>query len=76
MRIPRCLSWFFLGLAVLTSGQAAETLSERTLKEIVARQKNIFERAEVEKDHLDEAWLRGELQALINSYDGTRYAFN
>jgi tetratricopeptide (TPR) repeat protein len=47
----------------------AETLAERTLKDIVARQKNIFARAEAEKEHLDEAWLRGELQALINSYD-------
>jgi tetratricopeptide (TPR) repeat protein len=55
---------------LLAAGPAgAETLSERTLKEIVARQKNIFERAEAEKEHLDEAWLRGELQAVINSYD-------
>ncbi len=49
--------------------QAAETFSERTLKDIVARQKNIFARAVAEKDDLDEAWLRGELQSLINSYD-------
>lgn len=48
---------------------SAETLTERTLKDIVARQKNVFERAEAEKDDLDEAWLRGELQAIINSYD-------
>ncbi|MFZ5494615.1 MAG: hypothetical protein ACOZE5_04680 [Verrucomicrobiota bacterium] len=47
----------------------AETLAERSLKDIVARQKNIFARAEAEKDHLDEAWLRGELQSVINSYD-------
>lgn len=47
----------------------AETLAERTLKDIVVRQKNIFARAEAEKEHLDEAWLRGELQAVINSYD-------
>ncbi|MDQ5978381.1 MAG: hypothetical protein QG602_1355 [Verrucomicrobiota bacterium] len=52
----------------LTS-HAAETFAERTLKEIVGRQKNIFARAEAEKDNLDEAWLRGELQSVINSYD-------
>lgn len=51
------------------SGHAAETFAERTLKEIVGRQKNIFARAEAEKDNLDEAWLRGELQSVINSYD-------
>jgi tetratricopeptide (TPR) repeat protein len=48
---------------------AAETFAERTLKDIVARQKNVFARAQAEKEHLDEAWLRGELQAVINSYD-------
>lgn len=53
--------------AALTAG--AETFAERTLKEIVARQKAIFARAEAEKEHLDEAWLRGELQSVINSYD-------
>lgn len=52
-----------------SAGFATETLAEHTLKDIVGRQKAIFERAEAEKEHLDEAWLRGELQALINSYD-------
>jgi len=47
----------------------AETLAEKTLKEIVARQRNIFARAEKESEHLDEAWLRGELQSVISSYD-------
>ena len=61
---------FFLLTAVcLLAPAGAETLAERTLKEVVARQKNIFARAEAEKDDLDEAWLRGELQSLINSYD-------
>lgn len=68
MRPTRALL-IILSLLALVPAPGAETLSERTLKEIVGRQKNIFERAEVEKDHLDEAWLRGELQALINSYD-------
>jgi len=47
----------------------AETLAERTLRDIVTRQQAIFARAEAEKEHLDEPWLRGELQSVINSYD-------
>src|SRR5689334_248115 len=55
---------------LLAAGSAtAETLSEKSLRDIVARQKNVFAQAEVDKDHLDEAWLKGELQAVINSYD-------
>lgn len=64
----RSLMFLFAGLVALVSG-GAETFAERTLKEIVGRQKNIFARAEAEKDNLDEGWLRGELQTLINSYD-------
>jgi len=47
----------------------ADTLAEKNLREIVVRQKQVFARAEAEKDHLDEAWLRGELQSVISSYD-------
>jgi tetratricopeptide (TPR) repeat protein len=47
----------------------AETMSEKTLKEIVGRQRAIFARAEKEGDSLDVAWLRGELQSVISSYD-------
>ena len=55
---------------LLAAGSAtAETLAEKNLKDIVARQRNILSRAEAEKDHLDEAWLRGELQSVINGYD-------
>src|SRR5882757_11342439 len=57
------------GLGLLGVSVHGEALSEKTLKEIVARQRNIFARAEKESDHLDEAWLRGELQSVINSYD-------
>lgn len=69
MRLPSWLPSVLLFLLALAVPAPAETLSERTLKEIVARQKAIFERVAAEKDHLDEAWLRGELQAVINSYD-------
>jgi tetratricopeptide (TPR) repeat protein len=65
---PRILS-VLLCLLLAAGPAAAETLAERNLKEIVARQKGILARAEAEKDHPDEAWLRGELQSVINSYD-------
>lgn len=47
----------------------AETMAEKTLKEIVARQRDILGRAEKEGDHVDVAALRGDLQAVLNSYD-------
>ena len=56
-------------MALLAVTAHAEMMAEKTLKEIVARQRNIFARAEKEGEHLDEAWLRGELQSVINSYD-------
>lgn len=46
-----------------------ETLAEKTLKDIVARQRDILARADKEGDHLDLARLRGELQNVIHSYD-------
>jgi len=58
-----------LALLLAAGPAAAETLSERNLKEIVARQKGILARAEAEKDHPDQAWLRGEIQGVLNSYD-------
>ncbi|HET7537897.1 MAG TPA: hypothetical protein VFJ90_15665 [Candidatus Didemnitutus sp.] len=48
---------------------SAETLAEKTLKDIVARQKEVFERAEKEGDNLDEARFDGESKALASSYD-------
>ncbi|MBI2496435.1 MAG: hypothetical protein HYV75_00345, partial [Opitutae bacterium] len=67
--IPARLALVLAGLLWLAPAAPAETLPERTLKEIVARQKNILARASQESEHLDEAWLRGELQSVINSYD-------
>ena len=57
------------GAVLLAIPAPAETLAEKTLKEIVVRQRDIFSRAEKEADQLDEAWLRGEVQSVINSYD-------
>jgi tetratricopeptide (TPR) repeat protein len=57
------------GLAWLAVAAPAETMPEKTLKEIVARERNVFSRAAKEGDDLDQAWLRGELQSVISSYD-------
>jgi len=69
MSIPLRFPWVILTLLLAAAMGRAETLAERNLKEIVARQKNILARAEAEKEHLDQAWLRGELQSVVNSYD-------
>lgn len=68
-KIASRLGLLLAGLLVLAPVVPAETLSDRSLKEIVARQRGILARAEGEGDHLDEARLRGELQSVINSYD-------
>ncbi len=47
----------------------AETMAEKTLKEIVGRQRDILARADKDGDNLDVAGLRGDLQSVINSYD-------
>jgi tetratricopeptide (TPR) repeat protein len=62
-------AWVAAGLLLLARTASADTMAEKTLKEIVARQRNIFARAARESEGLDEAWLRGELQSVINSYD-------
>ena len=61
-----------LAVPLLCAAEApprAETLAEKTLKDIVARQRDIFARADKEGDNLDMARLRGELQSVIHSYD-------
>ena len=65
----RTLGLLLGGLAWLAATAPAETMPEKTLKEIVARQRDILSRAEKEGDQLDQAWLRGELQGVISSYD-------
>jgi tetratricopeptide (TPR) repeat protein len=69
--LRRVLGWALLlgGLAALAGPAPAETLAEKTLKDIVARQRDILAKAEKEGDQVDQAWLRGELQNVINSYD-------
>lgn len=67
-KLPRA-AVILAGAILLAVPAPAETLAEKTLKEIVGRQRDIFSRAEKEADQLDEAWLRGEVQSVINSYD-------
>jgi tetratricopeptide (TPR) repeat protein len=69
MRFPLRTVAVLAALALAIPASAAETLAEKNLREIVTRQKHILARAEAESDHLDEAWLRGELQGVISSYD-------
>lgn len=64
-------SLFFLMLALTSPGwlPAAETLAEKSLREIVAREKALFAQAQAEGDALDEARFAGEAQAIARSYD-------
>ncbi|MBA3848482.1 MAG: hypothetical protein C0502_00620 [Opitutus sp.] len=48
---------------------AAETLAEKSLKEIVERQKQLFARAEQEGDGLDEGRFMADAKNLAASYD-------
>ncbi len=47
----------------------AETLTEKNLRGIVGREREIFARAKAEGDQLDEARLQGEVEGLVTSYD-------
>lgn len=69
MTFPKRLLTALMALLLAAGPVLAETLAEKNLKDLVARQRNILARAEAEKDHPDEAWLRGELQSVINGYD-------
>lgn len=66
---------FALGVLMAASMSAAdqparaETMAEKTLKDIVSRQREILARADKDGENVDMAGLRGDLQAVINSYD-------
>jgi len=65
----RILALCALLAVCVVSSFAAETLAEKSLKEIVERQKQLFERAEKEGDQLDEARFAGEAKGIASSYD-------
>jgi len=59
-----------LATAVLLAGPApAETMAERTLREIVDRQKTTLARAEEAGDNLNEAQFKAEMRQLALRYD-------
>jgi tetratricopeptide (TPR) repeat protein len=70
-RLLAAVSFMLLALSLPAAGAPArgETLAEKTLKEIVGRQRDIFARAEKDGDNLDVATFRGEIQSVIKSYD-------
>jgi tetratricopeptide (TPR) repeat protein len=47
----------------------SETLAEQTLREIAARQRELFAKAEKEGEQFDEALFHGEAQSIASSYD-------
>lgn len=55
--------------APLSAQSPGGTLSERTLRDVVAREKALFERAAREGDDLDEAHFAAEARAIAGSYD-------
>ena len=59
---------FLLSLLGLAPVQA-ETLAEKSLREVVERQKQLFARAEKEGDELDEGRFMAEAKNLAASYD-------
>ena len=68
--MKRILILFLLAAALgRAEARAQETLVEKTLLEIRARQKEVFARAEHEGEELDEARLRAEVKSLTDSYD-------
>jgi tetratricopeptide (TPR) repeat protein len=75
MQIFHTCRLFTLGIVMIASLAAAEapargeTMAEKTLKDIVSRQREILGRADKDGEHVDLAGLRGDLQAVINSYD-------
>lgn len=55
--------------ALLGPGLRAETLAERSLAEILERQRAVLAQAEKEGEDLDEGRFRAEVTALVGSYD-------
>jgi tetratricopeptide (TPR) repeat protein len=58
-----------LASLLLAAGLHAETLAEKDLREAVAREKEMFARAQNEGDNLDKARFQAELQSLVSTYD-------
>ena len=68
-RVARLLGLAAFLAGLLAPAVRAETLAEKSLKDIAQRQRDIFAKAEAEGDELDEMRLKAEVQGLVNSYD-------
>ena len=56
-------------MGLLTAASGAETMAEKTLRDIVERQKAALARAEAAGDDLNEAQFKAEMQQIALSYD-------
>jgi tetratricopeptide (TPR) repeat protein len=65
----RLLAGVGLVLRLAAPADAEESLADRTLKQIVERERAVFARAKEEGDHVDQGRLRAEVQSLASSYD-------
>lgn len=69
LRLCLFLALLLPAAAPLPAQSPGGTLSEKTLRDIVAREKALFERAAREGDDLDEASFAAEARAIAGSYD-------
>lgn len=67
--MKRLLLCILLAVAAVGNSFAAETLQEKNLREIVARQRAMFEKAEAEGNDLDEAAFATEAKTIASMYD-------
>jgi tetratricopeptide (TPR) repeat protein len=68
-RMKRVLLLLALLPASIASAAGAETLQEKNLREIVARERALFAKAEAEGDDLDEPRFAGEAKSIAAMYD-------
>lgn len=65
----RLFAALFLALLGVPFLGAEETMAERTLRQIVEREREVFARAKAEGEDADIGRLKGEAQGLVQSYD-------
>ncbi|MDP2137295.1 MAG: hypothetical protein Q8J74_05530 [Candidatus Didemnitutus sp.] len=67
--LPRLLSLLALAMTLALPAWGSESLAEKSLRETVARERDLFARAEAEGEHLDDARFVGDAKAVAGSYD-------
>src|SRR5438445_6374548 len=66
------LSAFILVVALvvpLRGAEASESMADRSLKQIVERQKELFASAQKQGEKLDEASFRNQVQLIVHDYE-------